>query len=117
MKTALLAALSLLLFSAVYVSTDNPAPEISSSGICVVEFNASFNAANSVAWINKISDCTTNRIDIAASPDLQKEHKIVVVPTIIVFNEGEEEDRKSTRLNSSHGYISYAVFCLKKKKK
>src|SRR2546422_3754688 len=28
-----------------------------------------------------------------------------------------EGDRKSTRLNSSHGYISYAVFCLKKKKK
>src|SRR2546422_11754187 len=28
-----------------------------------------------------------------------------------------EADRKSTRLNSSHGYISYAVFCLKKKKK
>src|SRR2546429_1093812 len=35
--------------------------------------------------------------------------------------EGNQEqddaiDRKSTRLNSSHGYISYAVFCLKKKK-
>src|SRR2546429_5292991 len=28
----------------------------------------------------------------------------------------EMRDRKSTRLNSSHGYISYAVFCLKKKK-
>src|SRR2546422_5468080 len=27
------------------------------------------------------------------------------------------KDRKSTRLNSSHGYISYAVFCLKKKKR
>src|SRR2546429_5075120 len=27
----------------------------------------------------------------------------------------DREDRKSTRLNSSHGYISYAVFCLKKK--
>src|SRR2546422_249671 len=27
----------------------------------------------------------------------------------------EAQDRKSTRLNSSHGYISYAVFCLKKK--
>src|SRR2546422_1586146 len=27
-----------------------------------------------------------------------------------------DPDRKSTRLNSSHGYISYAVFCLKKKK-
>src|SRR3989449_4194922 len=30
---------------------------------------------------------------------------------------GAFKDRKSTRLNSSHGYISYAVFCLKKKKK
>src|SRR5205809_6032962 len=29
--------------------------------------------------------------------------------------DGGGEDRKSTRLNSSHGYISYAVFCLKKK--
>src|SRR2546422_6893869 len=30
--------------------------------------------------------------------------------------EKRSRDRKSTRLNSSHGYISYAVFCLKKKK-
>src|SRR5687768_18136748 len=29
---------------------------------------------------------------------------------------GQAQDRKSTRLNSSHGYISYAVFCLKKKR-
>src|SRR5256884_1320281 len=35
----------------------------------------------------------------------------------IDFEIGELRDRKSTRLNSSHGYISYAVFCLKKKKK
>src|SRR2546422_4709957 len=32
-------------------------------------------------------------------------------------NVSHAADRKSTRLNSSHGYISYAVFCLKKKKK
>src|SRR5688572_32568900 len=32
-------------------------------------------------------------------------------------NELPDEDRKSTRLNSSHSQISYAVFCLKKKKK
>src|SRR2546422_8621584 len=31
-------------------------------------------------------------------------------------NIASSRDRKSTRLNSSHGYISYAVFCLKKKK-
>src|SRR2546422_4983436 len=47
-----------------------------------------------------------------------------VSETILVDLEVEGEgasrrlaDRKSTRLNSSHGYISYAVFCLKKKKK
>src|SRR2546422_3861565 len=34
-----------------------------------------------------------------------------------LVGEALEQDRKSTRLNSSHGYISYAVFCLKKKKK
>src|SRR2546429_3391875 len=38
-------------------------------------------------------------------PAVDAEHGLVIV-----------EDRKSTRLNSSHGYISYAVFCLKKKK-
>src|SRR3712207_8179766 len=34
---------------------------------------------------------------------------------VSVFVMGAEEDRKSTRLNSSHANISYAVFCLKKK--
>src|SRR2546422_7848251 len=34
----------------------------------------------------------------------------------VLVEGGAEQDRKSTRLNSSHGYISYAVFCLKKKK-
>src|SRR2546422_7815400 len=44
---------------------------------------------------------------------------VQVVETITGgFGDGREHgDRKSTRLNSSHGYISYAVFCLKKKKK
>src|SRR2546429_4818173 len=40
------------------------------------------------------------------------EYKICSFPPAVVVG-----DRKSTRLNSSHGYISYAVFCLKKKKK
>src|SRR2546429_1085400 len=34
----------------------------------------------------------------------------------MLYRTNAEADRKSTRLNSSHGYISYAVFCLKKKK-
>src|SRR2546422_11521040 len=38
-------------------------------------------------------------------------------PTEVGCRTARVRDRKSTRLNSSHGYISYAVFCLKKKKK
>src|SRR5687768_18095474 len=38
-------------------------------------------------------------------------------PAALLCREEPARDRKSTRLNSSHGYISYAVFCLKKKKK
>src|SRR5687768_17836598 len=47
---------------------------------------------------------------------------VVVTPLIALMKDQQDklnacgvEDRKSTRLNSSHGYISYAVFCLKKK--
>src|SRR2546430_12350347 len=40
------------------------------------------------------------------------EQAFIGIGTIV----GQEQDRKSTRLNSSHSQISYAVFCLKKKK-
>src|SRR5258707_13907907 len=41
----------------------------------------------------------------------------LMFPLSIRHGGSEERDRKSTRLNSSHANISYAVFCLKKKKK
>src|SRR2546422_7346994 len=48
-------------------------------------------------------------------------HGLLHVPPLGFGKDGQpcpsvRRDRKSTRLNSSHGYISYAVFCLKKKK-
>src|SRR2546422_3703469 len=50
-----------------------------------------------------------------------REEKASPLPTKSPRGRGRRDkfrgDRKSTRLNSSHGYISYAVFCLKKKKK
>src|SRR2546422_3515510 len=48
-----------------------------------------------------------------------KRHTINIWNRLSLYNmvSNIESDRKSTRLNSSHGYISYAVFCLKKKKK
>src|SRR3989304_94432 len=41
----------------------------------------------------------------------------IILASIYAVSIALQLDRKSTRLNSSHGYISYAVFCLKKKKK
>jgi len=91
MKTVILYALSFVLLLAP-VSTVSNKPSID-TGICVVEFNASFNAQNSVPWIESITECRPMRVDIAQQPEMQTEHKIVVVPTIIVFNEGEEVER------------------------
>src|SRR2546429_6657215 len=49
--------------------------------------------------------------------DEELRHLLRVPTPDRVFAIGDAyRDRKSTRLNSSHGYISYAVFCLKKKK-
>ena len=96
MKTILAAILSTLLLStAVYMSLPEESlkQEIAGSGICVAEFNASFNSENGVSWIENISDCKPRRIDIASYPNLQKEYNIVVVPTIVIFQEGEEVKR------------------------
>src|SRR3712207_8968363 len=46
---------------------------------------------------------------------LRDDSSMRAVP-VIFFTGSEDRDRKSTRLNSSHANISYAVFCLKKKK-
>ena len=66
---------------------------IPDSGVCVVEFNASFNKANEVAWLPKLTDCETQRVDITADSRWSKEYKIVVVPTIVIFNNNEEVKR------------------------
>src|SRR3989442_12977537 len=53
------------------------------------------------------------RVSEAPGAALRHPHRVYVVPRA----RAERGDRKSTRLNSSHVRISYAVFCLKKKKK
>ena len=93
MKTLLTIFLLALFSTAVYVSIPTVNTSIPNSGVCVVEFNASFNESNSVDWLDQLSDCKGRRVDIATEPTMQKEHKIVVVPTIIVFNNGEEVKR------------------------
>ena len=62
-------------------------------GMVVVEFNASFNKTNDVAWLGKLTDCETQRVDITADARWASEYKIVVVPTLVIFNNNEEAKR------------------------
>ena len=57
--------------------------------ITVSHFNADWNDANKVEWIDKLTDCDITKVDIVENPKLQSKHEIVVVPTIIVFKDGE----------------------------
>ena len=60
--------------------------------ICVVEFNASWNSANDVAWLTKLTDVGTKRILIDKGT-WQKDFSIFVTPTIIIFVNGKEAKR------------------------
>ena len=70
---------------------------ICKTDVCVVEFNAGWNKANSVDWLSKLNDCGVKRINIDEG-DWQKKYNIVVVPTTIIFN-GEEVKRYQADLS------------------
>ena len=65
-----------------------------SAQIQVTHFNAGWNSANDVSWYMDLEDCKTiSHVDIAKDAKAQKEYKIAVVPTIIIFKDDEEVAR------------------------
>ena len=65
---------------------------IPQEGLAVVEFNAPFSGTK-CEYLEKLSDCKTSRIDISKNSKAQGKHKIAVVPTLIIFKDGEEVAR------------------------
>ena len=62
--------------------------------IKVEQFNAGWNSANDVGWVQSLKDCKTiGYTDIAKDTEAQTKYKIAVVPTIIIFKDGEEAAR------------------------
>ena len=64
-----------------------------SSQVVVTHFNAEWNDPNKVKYIGKLTDCDIVYVDIAKSPKLQEKHQIVIVPTVVIFKDGEEVKR------------------------
>ena len=66
---------------------------ISFGQVVVTHFNASWNEHNKSDWVDSLTDCEITYVDISGSPKIQKKHKVTVVPTIIIFKDGEEMKR------------------------
>src|SRR5688572_11072709 len=75
--------------------------------------NASVPAIAVASLVSAVRSFSERRIHVPASPSSRDPHSGCADSV----STGLGLDRKSTRLNSSHSQISYAVFCLKKKKK
>lgn len=63
------------------------------SQVVVKHFNASWNNTNNVTWLRKLADCDVKYYDLTKYPKLKTKYKIVALPTIIVFVDGEEKKR------------------------
>ncbi len=64
----------------------------------VVHFNAGWNSANDVEWFDKLSDANKKSLSINDG-DIQTKYSIAIVPTIIVFDDGEEVKRYQADLS------------------
>ena len=82
--------LLLLLFLGLCLITKSQ--DIPQEGLAIVEFNAPFSGTK-CGYLEKLSDCETSRIDISKDPKIGPKHKVVVVPTLIIFQDGEEVAR------------------------
>ena len=61
--------------------------------VVVTHFNAEWNDPNKAEWVGDLKGCEITYVDIAGNPEIQKKHKVTVVPTIIIFKDGEEMKR------------------------
>ena len=66
--------------------------EIPGEGLVVVEFNAPF-SNSSCEYLDKLKDCDIAKVDISKDPKIGPKHKIVVIPTLVIFKDGEEVAR------------------------
>ena len=61
--------------------------------IVAVEFWVEWNKSNEFADFGMLDDCTKYRVDVGEYPELQEKYKVTCIPTVIIFESGEEKER------------------------
>ena len=62
-------------------------------GTVVIEFWAEWNAGNQVDFLPSLKDCESYRLCIVKGADIQKKYKVTAIPTVIIFDNGVEQER------------------------
>ena len=75
-----------------FINSDNFNDKIAKD-IVAVEFWVDWNSSNEFADLSSLSDCSKYRVDIGKYPDIQKEYDITCIPTVIIFESGDEKER------------------------
>ena len=61
--------------------------------IVAVEFWVEWNKSNEFEDFGMLDDCTKYRVDVGEYPELQEKYKVTCIPTVIIFESGEEKER------------------------
>mgnify|MGYP003133417748 FL=1 len=75
-----------------FISEDNFNQKIAKD-IVAVEFWVDWNASNEFADLSGLNDCSKYRVDIGKYPKLQDKYSVISIPTVIIFESGEEKER------------------------
>ena len=94
-KLFILSLMITSLFSQVRELTDENFDKATARGLVVVEFWASWNNANKITLLDEWEtfDAKVYRLNIDLYPKVQSKNQVVILPTIIFFDEGEEVER------------------------
>ena len=75
-----------------FINQDNFNQKIAKD-IVAVEFWVEWNSSNEFVDLSNLNDCSKYRIDIAEYPDIQAKYEVTCIPTVIIFESGEEKER------------------------
>ena len=84
--------LCLCCYSQEFITSEN-FDDKTAKDIVAVEFWVEWNSSNEFKEFVDLNDCEKYRVDIGEYPDLQKKYNVTCIPTVIIFESGEEKER------------------------